>query len=192
LRLDGEITGYTAFLCDWQTWLGSEVSNRISKLAKLRKVLADKRDGESKAGKLVAGWGREPGERSPERIAEATTQYVHRQTKTKYRYDVSAVAREVRRLMLARDRCENSAAGNYVDYGGRGIRFEFASVREAVGYVLAELGVPPKGTSLDRIDNDRGYAPGNLRWATKEQQEANRRSGEQVAKDRARNKREIK
>jgi len=42
-------------------------------------------------------------------------------------------------------------------------------------YVLGQLGERPAGMQLDRIDNEKGYVPGNLRWATKKQQMQNRR-----------------
>ena len=38
------------------------------------------------------------------------------------------------------------------------------------------MGVPPKGMSLGRINNERGYAPGNCRWETPLQQAQNTRS----------------
>lgn len=84
--------------------------------------------------------------------------------------------RRLRRLLAgARQRCENPQNMAYRNYGERGIRFGFAGVYEAVVYCLTELGPIPDGRSIDRIDNERGYGPGNIRWATAAEQARNRR-----------------
>jgi len=77
-----------------------------------------------------------------------------------------------------RSRCHNPRAVAYRDYGGRGIIVcdEWRDNAEAfVLYALDTLGARPPGHSLDRINNDDGYRPGNVRWATHSQQMRNRR-----------------
>ncbi len=76
-------------------------------------------------------------------------------------------------------RCHNPNDPHYPDYGLRGIevaaewRDDFEAFRD---WILENLGERPVAHSLDRIDNDRGYEPGNLRWATSSTQNSNRRS----------------
>lgn len=72
-----------------------------------------------------------------------------------------------------RGRCMNSNNPAYDRYGGRGI-----SVCERWNdflIFLADMGQRPKGLSLDRIDNSKGYDPSNCRWATAIEQRHNRR-----------------
>jgi hypothetical protein len=84
---------------------------------------------------------------------------------------------EYRILKGARARCTNPADVRFPRYGGRGIEYRFpADLGEATVLLIETLGPRPEGLTLDRIDNDGHYEPGNLRWATRSEQQRNRRT----------------
>jgi hypothetical protein len=73
-----------------------------------------------------------------------------------------------------KNRCNNPNNKSYRNYGGRGITVDPVYYDFNVFY--ADVGDPPTPKhSIDRIDNDGNYEPGNLRWATHLEQCGNRR-----------------
>lgn len=72
-----------------------------------------------------------------------------------------------------RRRCYDRKHPSYPDYGGRGVRVYFGWMgRGGFEEFLRDVGPRPKGCTLDRIDRDGHYEPGNVRWATIRQQNA--------------------
>ena len=71
-------------------------------------------------------------------------------------------------------RCYHPNNKHYSDYGGRGITV--CERWRNVTNFLADMGNPPKGLSLDRIDYHGNYEPSNCRWADDLTQASNRRS----------------
>lgn len=72
-------------------------------------------------------------------------------------------------------RCTYKKHPSYHRYGGRGITVcERWNGETGFQNFLADMGERPPGMELDRIDNDKGYEPGNCRWATLVEQGRNR------------------
>lgn len=80
----------------------------------------------------------------------------------------------MRSWMAMRQRCFNPNGPEYHRYGGRGITV-CDRWRESFAAFLSDMGEKPPGRSLDRIDNDGNYEPGNCRWATPTTQSRNSR-----------------
>jgi hypothetical protein len=98
--------------------------------------------------------------------------YVESRGKQSYKHGGSETA-EYFAYNNAKRRCSaNTLNPDYSDYGGRGIKFLYSSFEE----FIADVGPRPSSEhSIDRIDTNGNYEPGNCRWATKEVQAINQR-----------------
>lgn len=76
-------------------------------------------------------------------------------------------------------RCNNKNHKSYKDYGGRGIKLykEWENdLVQFIDYVSKLENANNNGYSIDRIDNDGNYEPGNVKWSTPEEQMRNTRA----------------
>lgn len=73
-----------------------------------------------------------------------------------------------------KQRCLNPKAPDYPNYGGRGIVI-CKRWQNSFDNFFADMGLRPDETSLDRIDVNGNYEPKNCRWATRSEQQRNKR-----------------
>lgn len=88
---------------------------------------------------------------------------------------------EYRTWINIKSRCQNPRASGYKDYGGRGIHICEKWGRDFSAFV-ADVGRRPSPLhSIDRVDVNGHYEPGNVRWATRLEQNNNTRRHAQRA-----------
>ncbi len=80
-----------------------------------------------------------------------------------------------------RTRCRNSRCKDYRHYGGRGIGI--CSRWDDFAAFLADMGSRPDRGTIERIDVDGNYEPGNCRWASQKEQTRNKRTNVRVTFD---------
>jgi hypothetical protein len=82
------------------------------------------------------------------------------------------------------DRCCSPNYHHYQDYGGRGITV-YEPWRKFVNwydYIKSTIGEPPTPQhSIDRINNNGNYEPGNIKWSTPKEQQNNKRTNHYVS-----------
>lgn len=93
---------------------------------------------------------------------------------------------EYRAYAAMKNRCLNKRQARFKDYGARGITvcdrwLHGDGERGGFECFLADLGPKPSSRhSVERVDNDRGYEPGNVKWATRREQARNTRATRHV------------
>lgn len=97
----------------------------------------------------------------------------NREYQNQYYKTIQGHLHRVWRNML--HRCNNPKNPRYKDWGGRGIKLKFASFKDFYDYVVKELKVDPRGLTIDRINNDGHYEPGNIRFVSHAENCQNRR-----------------
>lgn len=76
-------------------------------------------------------------------------------------------------------RCSNPACKKFPRYGGRGIKV-CEQWQNSFQTFLSDMGECPPGLSIDRVNNDGNYEPGNCRWATRKEQARNTNSNRRI------------
>lgn len=91
--------------------------------------------------------------------------------------------REYNSYNAMKSRCLNPSDKRYLRYGGRGISICDRWLESFTNFI-EDMGMQPsRNHSIERVDRDKGYAPGNCIWATKVEQANNKSNNTQIEID---------
>lgn len=102
---------------------------------------------------------------------------VARLTSTRTRHGATSGGRQTKTYQAWRDmlqRCNNPNNPSYKNYGGRGITV--IERWKVFDEFLQDMGEAPVGLTIDRIDSDKGYEPGNCEWSNWDSQALHKRT----------------
>lgn len=88
----------------------------------------------------------------------------HKKSYEKYRKTIKGYLHHV--FSRIKHRCYNTKDMSYKWYGAKGIKCKFKSSKEFVDYIINELKIDPRSLSIDRIDSNKHYEKGNVRFIT--------------------------
>lgn len=96
-----------------------------------------------------------------------------KETVSNYRHGMHS-SREYRIWCSMISRCHSSTSSGYHKYGARGIKVYRRWRQSFEEFYLYVGSAPSPKHGIDRINNSKGYFPGNVRWATQEEQSRNK------------------
>lgn len=90
---------------------------------------------------------------------------------------------EYRTWLRMKARCSDPRHSSYPRYGAIGITVSASWQHDYLAFLNHVGRRPSPEYSIDRIDNTRGYEPGNVRWATRSEQQRNMRTNRMATLD---------